>query len=104
MGRIAIITESSSNIPPELVARYGIHVLPLRVIWGRESFQDGVDISPQEFYARLKSDNFMPTTSSVPPGELLNAVDELSQDADAVVAILLSNELSSSVEAAEAVQ
>jgi DegV family protein with EDD domain len=46
----------------------------------------------------------MPTTSSITPGELLKAVEELSLEADAVVAILLSNELSSSVEAAEAVQ
>lgn len=104
MGRIAIITESSSNIPPELVSHYDIHVLPLRIIWGDEVLKDGIDISPQDFYRRLRSDESIPSTSSITPGELLQAVNELGQDVDAVVAILLANELSSSVESAEAVK
>ncbi|MEA3377532.1 MAG: DegV family protein [Chloroflexota bacterium] len=104
MNRIAVVTESSANLPPEVVEEYRIHVLPLRVIWQEKVFQDGVDIQPEEFYARLRTDSHMPTTSIASPGELLPTFRSLSEEAEAIVAILLSRDLSTSVEAAQMVQ
>jgi len=104
MNRIAIVTESSANLPPEVVEEYGIHVLPLKIIWNDKVLRDGVDITPQEFYARLRTDHCMPTTSALSPSELLRTFRSLAEEAEAIVAILLSRDLTGSVEAAQMVQ
>jgi len=66
MGRIAIVTDSVANLPPELVERYDIHVVPALLVFGEQTFRDGVDITPQEFYRRLREDRHLPTTTSAP--------------------------------------
>ncbi len=101
MNRVAIVTESSSNLPPEVVEEYGIHVLPLKVIWEEKVFRDGVDLTPQEFYSRLRMDHYMPTTAAFSPSEFLETFRSLAQEHEAIVAILLSQDLTGSVEAAQ---
>ncbi|MDY7079337.1 MAG: DegV family protein [Chloroflexota bacterium] len=104
MSHIAIVAESSANLPPEVVEEYNIHVLPLRIIWEGEVLRDGVDITPQEFYARLRANGHMPTTSTLTPNEFLAVFHSLSEENKAIVAILLSRDLTSSVEAAKMAQ
>ncbi len=101
MSRVAIVTESSSNLPPETVKEYGIHVLPLKVIWEEKVFRDGVDLTAQEFYSRLRMDHYMPTTAAFSPSEFLETFRSLAQEYEAIVAILLSQDLTGSVEAAQ---
>ena len=101
MSRVAIVTESSSNLPPEIVKEYGIHVLPLKVIWEEKVFRDGVDLTAQEFYSRLRMDHYMPTTAAFSPSEFLETFRSLAQEYEAIVAILLSQDLTGSVEAAQ---
>ena len=104
MNRIAIVTESSANLPPEVVEEYGIHVLPLKIIWDGKVLRDGVDITPQEFYTRLRTDHCMPTTTALSPSELLETFRSLAEEAEDIVAILLSRELSGTFEAAQIAQ
>ncbi len=51
MAKIALVTDSSAYIPNELSKAYGITVVPLVLIWGDQTYRDGVDIQPDEFYA-----------------------------------------------------
>ena len=104
MGRIAIVTDSAANLPPEVAEQNDIHVVPLSIVWGEETLRDGVDLSPQEFYRRLGTDGQEVTTSAPTPAQLIEVLDELSRAADAIVAVLLARELSSTIEEAEAVQ
>lgn len=104
MGRIAIVTESASNLPPEVAESNDIHVIPLTIVWGDETFLDGVDMTPQEFYARLGTDDHQVSTSAPTPEQALKVIDELSHSADDIVAVLLARELSSCIEEFEAVQ
>ncbi len=104
MGNIAIVTESASNIPPELVNEYNIHILPMTMVWKDEVLRDGIDITPQEFYAKQRMGNFAPTTTAIAPGELLDLFRDLAEESEAIVAILLSGDLTSSVEIAQMVQ
>ena len=67
MPKIAIVTDSTAYIPSDLIQKYNLSVTPQVLIWGEETFQDGVDIQPDEFYARLKTTKVMPTTSQVTP-------------------------------------
>jgi len=64
---IAILTDSTCDIPEELIKQYNIQIVPLYIIWGEEQFRDRVDIQPIEFYERLVVDDQRPTSSQVLP-------------------------------------
>ncbi len=67
MSKVAIVTDSTVNIPADLARGCPIHIAPLQVIWGSETYRDGVDIHPGEFYQRLKNEKVSPTTSQPSP-------------------------------------
>ena len=104
MNHITIVTESSANLPLEVVKENNIYILPLRIIWEGKALRDGVDITPQEFYARLRTDNYTPTTSIASPSELLPTFRTLAEEAEAIVAVLLSQDLTGSVQTVRMIQ
>src|SRR5512135_3396486 len=61
---INIVTDSTSDIPPDIARALNITVIPVHVIFGEESFDDGVTITREEFYRRLKTAKALPTTST----------------------------------------
>lgn len=65
MSKIALVTDSTTYMPPELVQKYNISVAPQVLIWGDQTYKDGVDIQSGEFFTRLKTAKEMPTTSQV---------------------------------------
>lgn len=60
---IGIVTDSTCDIPEELIQQYGITIVPLYIIWEDQQFKDRIDITPLEFYERLEKDSSRPTTS-----------------------------------------
>ena len=60
---IAIIADSTCDIPTELIERYHIDIVPQIIIWGNQELRDRVDIQPEEFYQRLSTSPELPTTS-----------------------------------------
>jgi DegV family protein with EDD domain len=100
MSNVAIITDSTAYIPEDLLNKYNIHVLQLKVIWGEESLDDGVDITPTEFYERLAVSGTSPTTSQVTIGEFKQLFEKLHADGKEILAILISNELSGTMASA----
>jgi fatty acid-binding protein DegV len=66
MSKIAVVTDSTAWIPKELTTKYNITVAPQVLLFGEQTYNDGVDIQPDEFYARIKTAKVMPTTSQVP--------------------------------------
>ncbi|MBM3126339.1 MAG: DegV family protein [Chloroflexi bacterium] len=101
MSRISIVTDSTSYLPPDLVAKYGITVAPQVLIWGDQSYQDGVDISPQEFYERLKSAKTMPSTSQVSPATMQSIFQPLADQGFSVLGIFISAKLSGTIQSAQ---
>lgn len=101
MAPIAIVTDSTSVIPAELVAKYGIFVGPQVVIWDGQTLEDGVDIMPDAFYARLKTSPTMPTTSQVTVASFHKIFAPLVAAGRPIVAVLISNKLSGSIASAE---
>jgi DegV family protein with EDD domain len=65
MEKIALITDSTCDLPEQYIQHYDITVIPHTIIWGLESFQDRIDITPEAFYERLLYDKQMPTTAQV---------------------------------------
>ncbi len=101
MSKIALITDSTSSMPKELVDQYHIIVLPQILVWGEESFEDGVNITPNQFYTRLKKTTVMPTTTQVTVTKFLEAYQKLLNDDYQILNILISSKLSGTINSAE---
>jgi DegV family protein with EDD domain len=100
MGKVAIVTDSSAYIPKDLVKNLNIKVVPLVVIWGNETLEDDVDITPAQFYNRLKSAKEMPTTSQVSVPNMQKAFSGLVEQGFDVLGIFISSKLSGTMQSA----
>ncbi len=100
MGKIAIVTDSSANLPEELVREYEITVVPIYLYWNGVTYRDGVDISPRELYRRLKESTVLPKTSAPSVGDFLKTYLSLAPQAEAIISIHLPPTLSATYEAA----
>lgn len=100
MGKIAIVIDSTACMPPELIKGYPIYSAPLQVIWGEESFRDGIDIQPSEFYDRLKTSKITPTSSQVTPSEFKDIYIKLLDEGYDILGIYISCKLSGTMDSA----
>jgi len=92
---IRIVTDSTADVPDDLVDELGIVVVPVHVIFGAQSYDDGVNMSREEFYAQLATANPLPTTSAPSAGEFAATYRELLENgADAVVSVHIAASLS----------
>ncbi len=99
---VAIVTDSTAFIPRDLVDQYQIHVVPNLVNWGTQSYRDGVDIQPSEFFERMKTDPVHPTTSAASAGECHAGYSKAAEAAEAVVGVHISTKLSATYQSAVA--
>jgi DegV family protein with EDD domain len=97
MTRVAIVTDSTADLPSEVVAAHDITVVPLTIRFGDVPLRDQVDITTDEFIARLGGVDELPTTSQPAPGAFESTFRALAADHDEVVAVLISSKLSGSV-------
>lgn len=92
---IRIVTDSTSDLPPDLAAAYGIVVLPTYVNVGQESYLDGVDLTRAEFYARLPQFDSPPTTAAPAVGAFSQTYEKLAEEgASEILSIHLAANLS----------
>lgn len=103
MARVAIVTDSAAEIPPEVATKAGITVVPLVVSFGGEEFRAGVDLTMDEFYARLTAPGApFPKTAACGPGDFQAAFQSLLDAGhDAVVCITVGSRLSATHRSAE---
>ena len=101
--KIALLTDSTCDIPRELLDKYDIQVIPLTIIWGEEQFRDGVDLTAEDFYKRLEEDPTIPTTSQPTPQQMVQAYDAAkSKGAEQILIITISKAMSGTHESAKA--
>jgi DegV family protein with EDD domain len=100
MSKVAIVTDSTVTLPDEYVKKYDIHVAPQILVWGEETYQDGIDIQPHEFYNILKTARQMPTTSQVPVVLLKDLYSQLLDSGHEVLSIFISSQLSGTMQSA----
>ena len=89
-----VVTDSSSDIAPELARELGITVVPLYVCFGEKVYRDRVDITEDEYYHQLITGLIHPTTSQPSPSDFAQVYEKLSEDTDEIVSIHASNKLS----------
>lgn len=99
--RVAVVTDSTADLTPDVAARHGITVVPLNVHFGQESFRDQVDLSTDEFMTRLATSERLPTTSQPSVGVFESAFRALARDHDEIIAVLISSRLSGTVQSAQ---
>lgn len=100
MTKVAVMTDSTAYLPDNLVKSLSITVAPQVLIWGEETFRDGVDIMPDEFYKRLKTAKVMPTTSQVSIGDMKTTFEKLLESGYDVLGIFISSKLSGTIQSA----
>jgi DegV family protein with EDD domain len=99
---VAIVTDSSADLPDSVLDRHGISLVPLQVMFGNSAFRDRVELKPEEFYRRLRETAELPTTSQPTPAAFIQAFRDARQEADEVVAVLLGSNLSGTFASAQA--
>jgi DegV family protein with EDD domain len=98
--RIAVVTDSTSDLPQELAKEHGIRIIPQVLIMGTKTWRDGVDIDPPAFYELLQTSPDFPASSQPSVDDFREAFEELAKDADGIAAILVSDELSGTINSA----
>jgi fatty acid kinase fatty acid binding subunit len=96
----AVVTDSTSDLPDAWRERYGIEVVPLKVLFGEETFRDRVDMTDDEFFRRLAASSKLPTTSAPSPGEFAEVYTRLARDYEGCISIHIGAQLSATAEAA----
>jgi DegV family protein with EDD domain len=91
---VKIVTDSSVDLPAQLVEELGITVVPLYVRFGNEVYRDQIDISADEFYQRLQHDPVHPSTTQPTPQDFANAYEKVAPKADGIVSVHISAKLS----------
>ncbi len=94
-----LVTDSSCDLPEEILKKYDIRVIPLTVHIDGESYRENVDISPKEFYSKMALSKELPKTSQPSPGMFADVFTELSKTGP-VLCITISSGLSGTYQAA----
>lgn len=100
MDRIAVVTDSASNLPESVLCRYGLTVVPIYLRLNGHVYRDGVDIAPAEVYQRMREGTVLPRTAAPSVGDFLSTYLRLSAEAEHIVSIHLSAKLSATIESA----
>lgn len=102
MSPVRIVTDSSCDLPPEIVEKLGIIVVPLKIRFGATEYTDREDFSPSEFWKMCGESSELPSTAAPSPGLFQQAFEKLADDgATGIVCIMLSGGLSATIDAAK---
>ena len=94
-NKIIIASDSTCDLSPELIERYGIHILPLGVALGEKQYTDGVDIDPDFIYAHYEKTGQLPKTSAVNLVDFEDFITKHTADGASVIFFTISSEMSS---------
>ena len=100
MAKVAIVTDSTVNLPQSVISEYSITVVPQILIWDEKTYRDGIDILPAEFYTRLQSSQSMPSSSQVSPITMRDTFSDLLAQGYEVLDITISSHLSGTMSSA----
>jgi DegV family protein with EDD domain len=102
MQRVAIVTDGISSITQQMGQEYGIHVMPVYVMFGATTYRDGIDLHPDQFYGFLRGAEQLPTTSQPTVVDFAELYTDLSSHTEAIVSIHASKKMSATMDSAQA--
>lgn len=92
--KIIISADSTCDLSPALVEKYQINILPLYITFGETSYRDGIEITPDDLYARYETEGVLPKTSAISIGDFTDYFETLLQETEQIIHFSLSSELS----------
>lgn len=98
--KVAVVTDSTAYLPEEDIKKWDIHVVPLSVNFGDETYRELIDITVDEFYEKVRNTKELPKTSQPSIGDVTTKYEELAKDHDAIISIHLSSGISGTYQAA----
>ncbi len=99
-AKVAVVTDSTVNLPTDVIKANNIYVIPQILNWEGKSFLDQIDISTEEFYQRLPNSKDLPKTSQPAPGQFTEHFEKVAEGAESIVAIFVSQALSGTIQSA----
>ena len=100
MEKIKIITDSTCDLPIEVIQRYNIQVIPVLINFGEESYLDGIEITRDEVFERIEKGDTFPTTAQITPIRFYEIYKEALADGSKVLAIMMSSKMSGTYQSA----
>ena len=97
---VKLVTDTVSDLPPEVVKDLEITVIPLHVHFGQETYKDRVDLSSEDFYHKLEHGPAFPSTSAPAPGTFAEVFDDLATKCNQILGVFVSRKLSATYDAA----
>jgi DegV family protein with EDD domain len=101
MDNFVLVTDSTSDLAPDMIRRYGIRVVPLKVVFGQEVLDDGVNCDAALVFRKVEETGTLPTTSAASPGDFAKLFGELAEEGKKALYIGLSAEFSSTLQSAK---
>lgn len=104
MSKVALVTDSTTHLPAEIMRPYPIWEVPIMIIWGSEELRDGVDIQADEFYARLRLSSKSPGTSQPSPPAFQEVFSRLLSEGYDILGVFISSKFSGTYASAQQAQ
>lgn len=102
MSRIHIVTDSTSDLRPEILKQYDVHMVPLTIQIGEKTYLDRIDLEPKSFLELMEKADELPKSSQPAPGIFKELYDKLGENGDQVLSIHMTGGMSGTVESARA--
>ncbi|MBN1230724.1 MAG: DegV family protein [Anaerolineales bacterium] len=100
MKKVVLVIDSTADISADLIKQYNIKVVPMTMIWDGKEYEDGKDITAEEFYPRLENSETLPTTSQPTPNTFKQIYESIIEAGDSVLGIFISSHMSGTIESA----
>lgn len=91
---VKIVTDTIADLPSGVIKELGITVIPIIVRFGEQVYRDGIDLTSEQFYEKIKESKTLPATSVPSPGTFVEVYDRLAEVTDEILAIIVSSKLS----------
>jgi DegV family protein with EDD domain len=98
---VKIITDSLGDISEDLVKSLDITIIPIHVLFGTQSYRDGIDLTTQQFYSKLVSSKTLPTTAVPALGTFIQTYEQVLKETDEIVVLSVSHKLSATFDTAK---
>ncbi len=98
--KVAVVTDSTASLTQAMGQEYGLHVVPVYVTFGTQTYRDGIDLDAAAFYHLLRDSTRLPTTAQPTPADFVQAYTTLAKQAEAIVSIHISPLMSATLESA----
>lgn len=92
--KIAVVVDSLADLPEDILNKYDIHVVPIRIQFGNQQFTDRVNLDTRTFYEKLRTSEEFPKTSQPPPADFINLYKHLIEHNEHVISLHISSKLS----------